>query len=170
MATTVKMGWLHDKDNNKFAPKTLTSQVQTADGTLIEDKILTEIDNAKMLIAKYNVTTIDELNEAYNTGRSIILIYQRNIYTLVNRTDTVYSFVSVQGGVVKSITNAGDVWSEVSEYNLLQLSGGTMTGELTLNADPTEDLHAVTKQYVDNLIGDVDAAVTEINSILGGTA
>lgn len=34
----------------------------------------------------------------------------------------------------------------------LNLSGGTMTGFLTLNADPTTNLEAVTKQYVDNSI------------------
>jgi hypothetical protein len=34
--------------------------------------------------------------------------------------------------------------------NYLALSGGTMTGALTLAADPTNDLHAATKNYVDN--------------------
>jgi hypothetical protein len=34
----------------------------------------------------------------------------------------------------------------------LALSGGTMTGNLILNADPTLGLGAVTKQYVDNLV------------------
>lgn len=34
-------------------------------------------------------------------------------------------------------------------------SGDTMTGHLTLNADPTSDLHAATKQYVDNLAIDL---------------
>ena len=31
----------------------------------------------------------------------------------------------------------------------LQLSGGTMTGDLTLANDPTDSLHASTKQYTD---------------------
>jgi hypothetical protein len=35
----------------------------------------------------------------------------------------------------------------------LPLSGGVMTGFLTLNADPVNALHAVTKQYADALIG-----------------
>lgn len=35
----------------------------------------------------------------------------------------------------------------------LPKSGGTMEGALTLASDPTEDLQAATKQYVDNLIG-----------------
>ncbi len=33
----------------------------------------------------------------------------------------------------------------------LNLSGGTMTGKITLDADPTQALHAATKQYVDNI-------------------
>ena len=46
MSTTVKTGWLNDKNGDKFAPKTLTSQVQTSDGILIEDKIQTDLDTA----------------------------------------------------------------------------------------------------------------------------
>lgn len=37
----------------------------------------------------------------------------------------------------------------LSEY--LQKSGGTMTGKIILDGDPTSNLHAVTKQYVDNI-------------------
>lgn len=39
MSTTVKTGWLNDKNGDKFAPKTLSSQVQTSNGTLLEDEI-----------------------------------------------------------------------------------------------------------------------------------
>lgn len=37
----------------------------------------------------------------------------------------------------------------------LQRSGGTMTGALTLSGDPTSNLHAATKQYVDNAVASV---------------
>ena len=47
MSTTIKTGWLNDKEGNKFAPKTLTSQVQTSDGTLLEDKIQADLDATK---------------------------------------------------------------------------------------------------------------------------
>jgi hypothetical protein len=50
MSTTVKTGWLNDKNGDKFAPKTLTSQVQTSDGILIEDKIQTDLDTVKQEI------------------------------------------------------------------------------------------------------------------------
>ena len=35
----------------------------------------------------------------------------------------------------------------------LNLSGGTMTGALTLSGAPTANLHAATKQYVDTQVG-----------------
>ena len=35
--------------------------------------------------------------------------------------------------------------------NKLALAGGTMTGKITLDGDPTQALHAVTKQYVDSV-------------------
>lgn len=44
---TIKTGWLKDKQGNRFAPKTLTSQVQTSDGVLLEDKIQDDLNAAK---------------------------------------------------------------------------------------------------------------------------
>ena len=38
----------------------------------------------------------------------------------------------------------------------LAKAGGTMTGYIKLHADPTSDLHAATKQYVDNLVQGLD--------------
>ena len=60
MATTVKTGWLHDKNGDKFAPKTLTSQVQTSDGTLLEDKIQADLDAAKTEILANVTIPVDE--------------------------------------------------------------------------------------------------------------
>ena len=40
--------------------------------------------------------------------------------------------------------------------DVLQKSGGTMTGDLILNADPTNDLGAATKQYVDSVAPGLD--------------
>lgn len=71
---------------------------------------------------------------------------------------------------------SADTWGTKINANLdtldtavfarLLLSGGTMTGALTLSADPSSALHAATKQYVDNLAvnvgkrGTVRAATT----------
>lgn len=42
----------------------------------------------------------------------------------------------------------------------LARTGGTMTGKITLDGDPASALHAVTKQYVDGLIGNTITAQT----------
>ena len=47
--------------------------------------------------------------------------------------------------------------------NRLPKSGGTLTGYLTLNADPSNNLHAATKQYVDN------AVQAAIGAAIGGS-
>lgn len=39
----------------------------------------------------------------------------------------------------------------VGENTFLKLSGGSLTGFLTLHADPTNDMHAATKRYVDSV-------------------
>jgi hypothetical protein len=44
------------------------------------------------------------------------------------------------------------VWKIVNN-KLVLTDGDTMTGPLTLSGDPTEALHAATKQYVDNNAG-----------------
>lgn len=54
-----------------------------------------------------------------------------------------------------------DAISEQDIYGKLDLSGGTMTGTLTLSADPTNDLDAATKQYVDNSTPDVATTTTD---------
>lgn len=38
---------------------------------------------------------------------------------------------------------------DIPGYNVLFRSGGTMTGDLTLAGNPTQALHAASKQYVD---------------------
>ncbi len=42
--------------------------------------------------------------------------------------------------------------------DVLGMAGGTLTGPLILDADPTADLEAATKQYVDDALGSVTAA------------
>ena len=78
------------------------------------------------------------------------------------------TFTGTVSGVTKSMVGLGNV-DNTSDANKiistatqtaldskLALAGGTLTGALTLSADPTSDLHAATKQYV-------DAAVNNIN-------
>lgn len=56
------------------------------------------------------------------------------------------------------VYNTEETWVQLSTGgggttgNYLPLSGGTLTGPLTLSANPTNNLHAATKQYVDSEI------------------
>ena len=57
-------------------------------------------------------------------------------------------------GKVLMASNSEGVWSPMptaGELGALPISGGTLTGPLTLSGDPTEDLQAAPKQYVDAL-------------------
>ena len=77
MSTIINTGWLKDNNGEKIAPKTLTSQVQTSDGTPLEDKIQADIKNNNVYInliidENGNVSadkTYAELLAAYNDGK-----------------------------------------------------------------------------------------------------
>ena len=48
----------------------------------------------------------------------------------------------------------------------LMLSGGTMSGNITLFANPTAAMEAATKQYVDNQVGNIDVpSATEVGTV-----
>jgi Major tropism determinant N-terminal domain len=73
------------------------------------------------------------------------------------------TFTGTVSGVTKThvglgnVDNTSDVDKPISNAvqtaldAKLALAGGTMTGRVTLSADPTQALHAVTKQYVDGI-------------------
>lgn len=65
MSTTVKTGWLKDKNGDKFSPRTLTSQVQTSDGTPLEDKIANDISEVAEKIVQSNWDQNDETQFDY---------------------------------------------------------------------------------------------------------
>jgi len=57
-------------------------------------------------------------------------------------------------GSVDNTSDADKAVSTATQSALdlkLNLAGGTMTGKITLDGDPTQALHAVTKQYVDSV-------------------
>ena len=89
--------------------------------------------------------------------------------TLTFNENKILSIVGGGGavGVASFNGRTGVVTPQVGDYTAEQvgavsLSGGTMTGNLILNGDPTNNLQAATKQYVD-VLGDT------VNDILDGT-
>jgi hypothetical protein len=64
--------------------------------------------------------------------------------------------------LAEAINNDPDFYT-----NVVSRSGDTMTGDLTLPNDPTEDLHAATKQYVDQAEADAKSYTDEeISSLI----
>lgn len=78
-------------------------------------------------------------------------------------------------GQVLQSTGTGIQWATMATSNhnhdstYLKLSGGTLTGALTLNANPTANMHAATKQYVDNAFAANDAMIFKGTLGTGGT-
>lgn len=75
--------------------------------------------------------------------------------TLSPATTTKIGGVKIGEGVEVSedgtISVTPGLTQEQADARYLQLTGGTLTGALTLNGEPTEDLQAAPKQYVDAL-------------------
>jgi len=72
-----------------------------------------------------------------------------DIFTLVQQPELINKIITYQ-----TLASQLTALSPAQQTSFVRLSGGTMTGYLTLNADPVATLHAATKQYVDSVAGD----------------
>ena len=112
-------------------------------------------------------TTLQDLFSAIGSGREVLLrktpqTAQQNYYyplsfkqgqsTLVSGQQYTFYFGADSPIVLKYSYSGSTSYPTVSQNSssYVYLSGGTMTGKLTLSSDPTDALHAATKQYVDN--------------------
>ena len=113
--------------------------------------------------------TYVEIKAAYDNGQNIVVRLDNSEFSLMNAefandNEAGFTFgyteVRLEGQVVQtrsiqySHSNGTDSWSDsdktadLSSY--LSLTGGTINGRLYLTENPTEDLEASTKHYVDN--------------------
>lgn len=97
------------------------------------------------------------------------------------------SAVTVMGisGIMFQTLTSGDTWTAVyaaiptedgieeaingAVANYLPLSGGTLTGALTLSGAPSNNLHAATKKYVDDAVGALATITISVVSSLPTT-
>lgn len=101
--STIKTGWLKNKNGEKFAPKTLSSQVQTADGTLLEEKINSDLDSLKQEIKNLLLQTGGGNGEG-GGGSTII-----DVLSLPNdfiNNQAIYRLLSAKFIVGKEIENS----------------------------------------------------------------
>lgn len=102
-----------------------------------------------------NTTNLLPLLASHAPGQGASLIGLESSGTVQDLADHVVNITNVQFFVAQldaSVPNAIQFDPAIiNDY--LPLAGGTMTGDLFLNADPTDPLQAATKQYVDNISG-----------------
>lgn len=67
MSTTVKAGWLKDKDGNKFAPKTMASQIINNDGSLLTAQIDSDLAELETSLKDY---TDEQIAALGNVGEA----------------------------------------------------------------------------------------------------
>ena len=78
--------------------------------------------------------------------------------------DPAGSAASVQGNLDVHTNNKENPHGvTATQTGALPTTGGTMTGPLTLAADPAAAMQPVTKQYFDQAIGDIGSALDAIN-------
>ena len=86
--------------------------------------------------------------------------------TISGRTYIYYTDVDSSGWVDTTPT-----YTQVGTSDeALPLAGGTMTGHITLHANPTSNLHAATKQYVDGVTGLSDGDKGDITVASSGAS
>lgn len=112
-----------------------------------------------------SVKLFDNLNLNFNSWKTYsyaTFLYDGTYWNIVSvspgkASDTNYGFTKLSTSTSSTSTSMAATPSAVkSAYDLanaaLPIAGGTMTGALTLVDNPTDDLHAVTKKYVDECI------------------
>lgn len=95
--------------------------------------------------------TMDEIKAAQVAGNIVYASYNNSLMPLVFVSESSLKFTMISDAKSITLSCDSDVWSEITN-DLLPLSGGTMTGALTLQGDPVEDNEAANKLYVDSKI------------------
>ena len=148
MAENIKVRWLVDNEQNKIAPKTLSSQILNEDGTLFKDSIEAAIDVTEAKIAAHSDNseihvTLEEkeawsnITEGYATEE-----YVKNLYTTLN-SNTVLAFYCIED-VTIVINNISTVYPANSNVEVRLVEGDSFeiiptsnNSILSLNAFPS---------------------------------
>ena len=99
---------------------------------------------------EFPIANIDQASQQFRDNFKILQVGVENIQG---------KNIQITGDVVGSAlidSGSTDVSISTTLINGLRLTGGTMTGNLILNSDPSLALQAATKQYVDAHAGGVD--------------
>ncbi len=150
----------------------LSSKLSTSGGTISGDLVVTgafttsgasilanELKVADALIT-LNSDIPQNQSPSENAGLEVDRGTAANAYLQWNETSDVWEFGT--SGSVQTIVGASTLASQLSSY--LLLSGGTMTGAITLSGAPTQSLHAATKAYVDQQVSGSTPDLSNLNA------
>jgi hypothetical protein len=109
----------------------------------------------EVFIATYGETPFADIRAAYDAGKACFCksANGKSVYTLLTISSAAANFAGSYTYGARIIAarevDGETTWTD-TQYKFVREDGGKMTGALTLSGDPTENLHAATKQYVDN--------------------
>jgi hypothetical protein len=158
--------WISLAANNGFTTFTDGTNSSTADAANDQFKFrtsgpltvtvtnddATHGDNALFTVGTVRIANGGTGQTSYTNGDLLT-------YNSASSTDNLTKVGIGTNGHFLKVASGLPAWSALSgaevttalAYTPLNKAGDTMTGTLTLNADPSSALHAATKQYVDNL-------------------
>ena len=162
MSTTVKTGWLNNKNGDKFAPKTLTSQVQTSDGVLLEDKIQADIDEA---IANISINVdVDSTLSPTSTNpvqNKIVNAKFEDVDNTINELTTAVNSklnTVTASSTYETKTDANTKLAEVKVYTDTKTSGLASTSSVNTSIN-THNTSTSAHEDIRTLITDLSTAV-----------
>jgi hypothetical protein len=136
----------------------------------VTSAIQTQLNNKQAVVANVSDTEIGYLDgvtssiqtqlDAKSTDSKTETLTNKTLTSPVINTPTGITKSDVGLGNVDNTADSNKPVSTATQTALdlkLALAGGTMTGAITLHADPSSSLHAATKQYVDNTASGVIA-------------
>ena len=151
MSTTVNTGWLKDKNGDKFAPKTLSSQVMTSEGVALESKInsdLAVLDSSKADLNHnhnniyYDKTEIDSkldvkqatINGAATTITSNNLTASRALISDGSGKVAVSAVSSTELGYLDGVTSNIQTQLDAKVPTSRTVNGKALSADITLSA------------------------------------
>ena len=90
-----------------------------------------------------------------NDANAVTTFVSNMSNTLVQKVLDKASIQEAQAGTVDTKWMSPSLVKAAIDFTSVKLFGSTMTGPLILNGDPTSNLQATTKQYVDNSVANV---------------
>ena len=161
LAKTTADGHMSKDDKAKLdrIPATAEENQNAISKIQIDSNVMSASGKESVAVFKAN----NGVSVAFDTDNAIV-VSGTNASTsaagVVQLTDSTSSTstntAATPNSVKKAYDKAASVSSDLSSYkttvssSYMSKSGGTFTGEVILKADPTKDLGAATKQYVDN--------------------